>query len=65
LVHPWTFRAENNFLPQDMRRGSSPGAYGDLQGELLAYLRVGIDGFFTDQADQGLRARESFFGDAP
>jgi glycerophosphoryl diester phosphodiesterase len=57
LVHPWTFRAENAFLPKDQQRGSAPTDHGDLAGELLPYLRAGIDGFFTDQADQGFRAR--------
>ena len=60
LVHPWTFRAENAFLPVDLRRGDAPTAFGDLQAELLPYLRAGIDGFFTDQADQGFRAREMY-----
>jgi glycerophosphoryl diester phosphodiesterase len=59
-VHPWTFRAENAFLPGPMRLGSAPAALGNLQGELLEYLAAGIDGFFTDQADQGLRARTLF-----
>jgi glycerophosphoryl diester phosphodiesterase len=60
LVHPWTFRAENAFVPVDLRRGDVPQAFGDLQGELLPYLRAGIDGFFTDQADIGFRARAGF-----
>ncbi len=57
LVHPWTFRAENAFLPSNLQRGTAPGDQGDLAGELLPYLRAGIDGFFTDQADLGYRAR--------
>jgi glycerophosphoryl diester phosphodiesterase len=60
LVHPWTFRAENHFLPTPFRSGLPPSAFGDLQGELEAYLKTGIDGFFTDQADLGARAREAF-----
>jgi glycerophosphoryl diester phosphodiesterase len=63
-VHPWTFRAENAFLPAEFRRGSAPGERGDLAGELLAYLRCGIDGFFTDQADLGVAARAAFPGGA-
>jgi glycerophosphoryl diester phosphodiesterase len=59
-VNPWTFRLENEFLPDDYRRGEAPGGAGDLQGELLAYLRAGIDGFFTDQADVGVSARAAF-----
>jgi glycerophosphoryl diester phosphodiesterase len=57
LVHAWTFRADNSFLPPDQRRGASPGELGDLTGELLPYLRTGMDGFFTDQADRGVLAR--------
>jgi glycerophosphoryl diester phosphodiesterase len=57
LVHPWTFRAENAFLPTALQRGSAPDNHGDLAAELLPYLRAGIDGFFTDQADLGVRAR--------
>jgi glycerophosphoryl diester phosphodiesterase len=57
VVHPWTFRAENAFLPANLQRGTAPGDQGDLAGELLEYLRAGIDGFFTDQADQGVRVR--------
>lgn len=60
LVHPWTFRAENNFLPKELTRGSDPTQFGDLESELLAYLRTGMDGFFTDQADLGLEARAKF-----
>jgi glycerophosphoryl diester phosphodiesterase len=59
-VNPWTFRLENEFLPTDYRRGAAPAGAGDLPGELLAYLRTGIDGFFTDQADVGVSARAAF-----
>jgi glycerophosphoryl diester phosphodiesterase len=59
-VNPWTFRLENEFLPADYRRGAAPAGAGDLNGELLAYLRAGIDGFFTDQADVGVSARAAF-----
>lgn len=49
-VHPWTFRAESAFLPAGM----------DLQGELREFLTAGIDGFFTDQPDVGVRARDAY-----
>ncbi|HEY2037435.1 MAG TPA: glycerophosphodiester phosphodiesterase family protein, partial [Steroidobacteraceae bacterium] len=49
-VHPWTFRAESAFLP--------PGL--DLEGELSEFLALGMDGFFTDQPDVGVRARDAF-----
>ena len=49
-VHPWTFRAEEAFLPAGL----------DLEGELREFLAAGINGFFTDQADIGVRARDAF-----
>jgi glycerophosphoryl diester phosphodiesterase len=48
VVHPYTFRVENQFLPLQFRRGTDPTAPGDLAGELNTFLRAGIDGFFTD-----------------
>jgi glycerophosphoryl diester phosphodiesterase len=63
-VHPWTFRAENNFLPLEFRHGSVPSERGDLVGEIVAHLRCGIDGFFTDQADLGVAARAAFMKEA-
>jgi glycerophosphoryl diester phosphodiesterase len=41
-------------------RGTDPTAHGDLESEILPYLRAGVDGFFTDNADVGFRAREDF-----
>jgi len=59
-VHPWTFRAENAFLPAQFRRGTTPAEHGDLAGEVCAFLDCGIDGFFTDQADVGVAARAAW-----
>lgn len=47
-VHPWTYRAENYFLPARHRHGDDPAVHGDLEGEIAAALEQGIDGFFTD-----------------
>lgn len=60
LVHPYTFRAENAFLPVDYRRGTNPADFGRILDEIRAYLNTGIDGFFTDQADIGVAARDAF-----
>lgn len=57
LVHPWTFRAENTFLPAGLRVGEDPKDYGRLLEELRVFLRAGIDGFFTDHPDLGVVAR--------
>jgi glycerophosphoryl diester phosphodiesterase len=48
VVHPFTFRRENQFLPAAFRKGADPNATGDLVAELDAFLATGIDGFFTD-----------------
>ncbi|MGE0597103.1 MAG: glycerophosphodiester phosphodiesterase family protein [Hyphomonadaceae bacterium] len=48
LVHAWTFRAENHFLPAELRRGENPAAHGDLAAELRAFYAAGIDGVFCD-----------------
>jgi glycerophosphoryl diester phosphodiesterase len=55
-VHPWTFRAENHFLPSNLRGGGAPTDLGDLMSELRTFLATGIDGFFTDHPDVGVRA---------
>jgi glycerophosphoryl diester phosphodiesterase len=47
-VHPWTYRAENYFLPTRFRHGTDPAAHGDIQAEIRSGLGLGIDGFFTD-----------------
>jgi glycerophosphoryl diester phosphodiesterase len=48
LVHGWTFRAENHFLPKEFRADAGPGALGDMAGELRRFLDLGMDGYFTD-----------------
>lgn len=57
VVHPYTFRAENTFLPVDLRRGTVDNDFGRAIDEQVAFLRAGIDGLFTDQADIGVIAR--------
>lgn len=47
-VHAWTFRAENIFLPQELRRGEGDAAHGDLAAELRAFYSAGVDGVFSD-----------------
>lgn len=56
IVHGWTFRAENTFLPVDYRSSADPVAFGDMEGEAIAYLNAGMDGFFTDHPDVGVAA---------
>ena len=58
-VHPWTYRAENAFLPPRFRRGTDAAAHGDVAGEIAAGLGQGIDGFFTDFPLIGVQTRRS------
>ncbi|MFD3439320.1 glycerophosphodiester phosphodiesterase [Streptomyces sp. NPDC058685] len=62
ILHPYTMRNENSFLPADFRRGSDPNAYGDAFGAFKVYFETGIDGIFTDNADTGLLAAADFRG---
>jgi glycerophosphoryl diester phosphodiesterase len=59
LVHAWTFRAENHFLPAPLRRGANPVEFGDLGGELMPYLKAGLDGVFIDQPILGVQVRDA------
>lgn len=61
-VHPYTFRAENGFLPPALRSSADASAYGDVLTEMQAFLDAGVDGFFTDQPDLGVLARDIWDG---
>jgi glycerophosphoryl diester phosphodiesterase len=63
-VHVWTFRAENEFLPQDLRVGTDPAAHGLLEAEIRRYLERGIDGFFVDFPAVGVRVRDAYISAA-
>ncbi|MEU2740148.1 glycerophosphodiester phosphodiesterase [Streptomyces sp. NPDC007095] len=60
ILHPYTMRNENTFLPANFRRGTDPNAYGDAFGAFKTYFATGIDGVFSDNADTALLAREDF-----
>jgi len=60
-VVPYTFRAENAFLPLQYRRGTDPADFGDLIGYLQVAYRAGVDGVFVDQPDIAYAAREELF----
>jgi glycerophosphoryl diester phosphodiesterase len=62
VLHPYTFRAENQFLPTDFRVTADPNAYGRAIDEQITFLKAGIDGLFTDQADIGVLSRQLAFG---
>ena len=57
VVHPYTFRNENQFLPLEDRRGADPNAYGNAFAEDQRFFAAGVDGIFTDNPDTGVAAR--------
>jgi glycerophosphoryl diester phosphodiesterase len=70
LVHPFTFRPENEFLPADFQVGDPAStewfhrARGDQPAELALFYRLGVDGLFADNADTAVAVREKTFGRA-
>jgi len=62
LVHPYTFRNENPFLPADLRAGDPaspayPTATGDAPAEYRLFLGLGVDGLFSDHPDTAVAVR--------
>jgi glycerophosphoryl diester phosphodiesterase len=63
-VHVWTFRAENEFLPDDLKSGGAPAIHGDLKAEIRRFLDRGIDGFFVDFPAVGVEVRNAYISAA-
>lgn len=61
LVHIWTMRNENNFLPTDLRVGRDKAAHGDAVGEYLAFFDAGVDGVFSDFTQTAVQARSEWW----
>jgi glycerophosphoryl diester phosphodiesterase len=55
-VHIWTMRRENYFLPLSFKSGINPAGQGDLVSEIRAFLAAGIDGFFSDNVTEAVKA---------
>ncbi|MFC9846976.1 glycerophosphodiester phosphodiesterase [Streptomyces sp. NPDC060223] len=60
ILHPYTMRNENPFLPPAFRKGTDVDAYGDVFSVFKAYFATGIDGVFSDNADTAVLARADF-----
>ncbi|WP_367160913.1 glycerophosphodiester phosphodiesterase family protein [Kozakia baliensis] len=58
LVHSYTARPENYFLPLQLRNNQGPSARNPegMIAEVKRYLDLGLDGFFTDDPALGRRA---------
>jgi glycerophosphoryl diester phosphodiesterase len=57
-VHPWTYRAENVFLPEAYRVPGGPEAHGRVGQEIADAVDAGVDGFFTDFPLIGAQIRD-------
>ena len=67
VVHPYTFRPENEFLPEDFRQGNPDhpgylGSRGDQPAELKLFYKLGVDGVFADNPDTAVAVRTKLFG---
>ncbi|MGW2959751.1 glycerophosphodiester phosphodiesterase [Streptomyces sp. NPDC001220] len=60
VLHPYTMRNENPFLPPAYRKGGDVTAYGDVFPVFRTYFETGIDGVFSDNADTAVLARDAF-----
>lgn len=56
-IHPWTVRAENQFLPPMLRKGADETAHGDAAVLCKALYAAGVDGVFSDHPDIAAKAR--------
>ncbi|MEA2169740.1 MAG: glycerophosphoryl diester phosphodiesterase, partial [Solirubrobacteraceae bacterium] len=56
-VHPFTFRRENRFLPEELRSSGDPAGIGDWLAEYERYYALGVDGVFSDNPDLAVAAR--------
>lgn len=62
VVHPWTLRAENFFLPPNLRRGDANAAnylqlHGDAEADAREFYAAGVDGVITDFPASAVAAR--------
>lgn len=57
-VHPWTYRAENVFLPKAYRVPGDPATHGRVGQEIADAIDAGVDGFFTDYPLIGAQIRD-------
>jgi glycerophosphoryl diester phosphodiesterase len=57
LVHPYTFRNENAFLPLELRSSADPAAYGNAFAEYEQFFALGVDGLFSDNPDTAVESR--------
>ncbi|MBM7439137.1 glycerophosphodiester phosphodiesterase family protein [Streptomyces sp. HB132] len=57
-VGAYTFRAENQYLPAEYRRGTAPNDFGDAFAEYAFHFGRGVDAVVTDFPDLAAAARD-------
>ena len=57
-VVAYTFRAENSFLPAELRSNANPADWGNILAEFRQFFDLGVDGVFADQPDLAKAARD-------
>jgi len=57
LVHAWTLRPENAFLPEPLRSNGGDAAHGDAMTLISMLEAAGVDGIFHDAPALGVKAR--------
>ncbi|MFO1015410.1 MAG: glycerophosphodiester phosphodiesterase family protein [Caulobacteraceae bacterium] len=62
LVHSWTARQENQFLPRSLQKGDArrpgfPAQAGNINGLLIALFMTRLDGVFSDFPGLAVKAR--------
>jgi len=59
LVHPWTLRRENDFMPKALKSNDNPRGLGGLPPLMGLLVSAGVDGIFTDHPGAAVMLRES------
>ena len=60
-IHVWTLRAENEFVPAELKSSGDAAMHGDMRTEIRALLDAGITGFFSDHPDLAVRMRDEWW----
>lgn len=57
LVHVYTMRNENTFVPPALRTSADPMQRGRVEAEYAAFWAAGVDGVFSDNPDTAVATR--------
>ncbi len=57
IVHIYTMRNENTFVPPALRTSADPAQRGNVEAEYAAFWAAGVDGVFSDNPDTAVATR--------